>query len=231
MSNLATAPSNSEKAEAIFLTGDLSKLSEGERTKYILRVCESQGLNPLTRPIEYLTLQGKMILYARKDCTDQLRKIHNVSVVIVSREITQIFEHTFYVVTARATLPNGRTDERIGVVPLSKSMSQNDIANALMKAETKAGRRVTLSICGMGVLDESEVETIQDAKKREPQAVEKDESVAVEGFMNAIQQVTTPEELALVAEGIRITIKSGVARAALGEAYKRRKEELSEAAQ
>ena len=33
-----------------------------------------------------------------------------------------------------------------------------------MKAETKAKRRVTLSICGMGWLDESEIESIPNAK-------------------------------------------------------------------
>jgi hypothetical protein len=37
------------------------------------------------------------------------------------------------------------------------------MANALMKAETKAKRRVTLSICGLGMLDESEVESIPGA--------------------------------------------------------------------
>src|SRR5574343_296815 len=34
----------------------------------------------------------------------------------------------------------------------------------MMKAETKAKRRVTLSICGLGMLDETETATIQDAK-------------------------------------------------------------------
>jgi hypothetical protein len=32
-----------------------------------------------------------------------------------------------------------------------------------MKAETKAKRRVTLSICGLGLLDETEIETIPGA--------------------------------------------------------------------
>jgi hypothetical protein len=37
-------------------------------------------------------------------------------------------------------------------------------ANAIMKAETKAKRRVTLSISGMGWTDESEVDSIPSAK-------------------------------------------------------------------
>jgi len=37
-------------------------------------------------------------------------------------------------------------------------------ANAIMKAETKAKRRVTLSICGMGWTDESEIDSIPNAR-------------------------------------------------------------------
>ena len=37
-------------------------------------------------------------------------------------------------------------------------------ANAMMKAETKAKRRVTLSICGLGMLDESEFDTIRNTR-------------------------------------------------------------------
>ena len=44
-------------------------------------------------------------------------------------------------------------------------MNGEALANAYMKAETKAKRRVTLSICGLGMLDETEVETIPDAKQ------------------------------------------------------------------
>jgi hypothetical protein len=38
------------------------------------------------------------------------------------------------------------------------------LVNATLKAITKAKRRVTLSICGLGMLDETEIDTIQDAK-------------------------------------------------------------------
>jgi hypothetical protein len=71
-------------------------------------------------------------------------------------------------VTARATMPDGRHDESIGAVPIEGLKGENR-ANALMKGETKAKRRVTLSICGLGILDESEVESIAGAQV-EPQA-------------------------------------------------------------
>jgi hypothetical protein len=98
----------------------------------------------LTRPFEYINLNGKLTLYARKDATDQLRKLYNVSLTISSRDRLE----DVYIVTARATLPDGRTDESTGVVTVGNLKADN-LANALMKAETKAKRRVTLSICGL----------------------------------------------------------------------------------
>src|SRR5262245_20253745 len=75
-----------------------------------------------------------------------------------------------YVVTAQATLPSGRQDESIGAVTIGGKKG-DDKCNALMKAETKAKRRVTLSICGLGMLDETELETIKDAKFGPPKEI------------------------------------------------------------
>lgn len=144
--------------ESVVIQGDLSKLTPAEKAGYYAKVCESIGVNPLTRPFEYLKLNGKDVLYARRDCTDQLRSKHHVSVTITSRdEVGDV-----YVVTARASMPSGRTDESTGAVTI-KGLTGDNLANAMMKAETKAKRRVTLSICGLGFLDETELETIPQA--------------------------------------------------------------------
>jgi hypothetical protein len=160
--NIAPAQPPENKAviiEQVVMQGDLAKLGPEERLSYYRQVCESVGLNPLTQPFTYLVLNGRLTLYARKDATDQLRRVHEVSVTIVSREDVR----DTYVVTARATLPSGRTDESIGAVSLV-NLKGDALANALMKSETKAKRRVTLSICGLGFLDETEIETIPEAQ-------------------------------------------------------------------
>ncbi len=77
---------------------------------------------------------------------------------IVGRELVD----GVYVVTAQARTPTGRTDESIGAVTIDK-LTGEARANALMKTETKAKRRVTLSICGLGMLDEAEVDSIPGA--------------------------------------------------------------------
>lgn len=143
--------------ESVLVEGNLAKLTSNQRIDYYKKVCDSVGLNPLTQPFEYLTLQGKMILYARRACTDQLRHIHGISVTIVAREKLE----GVYVVTARASTPAGRCDESIGAVPLD-GLKGESLSNALMKAETKAKRRVTLAICGLSFIDESELDGVRD---------------------------------------------------------------------
>jgi hypothetical protein len=144
--------------ERALLVGDLSRLTEGQRADLVLRICKSVGLNPLTKPLQYLQLSGRLVLYTTKDATDQLRRLHNVSTSIVSRERLE----DVYVVTARCTLPNGRVEERIGAVTIG-GLKGDALCNALMKSETKAVRRCTLAACGLGFLDESETDTIPGA--------------------------------------------------------------------
>jgi hypothetical protein len=143
--------------ETALVSGDLSKLTQTERISYYNSVCKSLGLNPLTRPFDYITLNNKLTLYARKDCTDQLRRINGVSIGKPDIQITD----THIIVTIEATDKNGRSDSDVGVV--NKTDMRGDFGNALMKAVTKAKRRVTLSVCGLGMLDETEVETIPNA--------------------------------------------------------------------
>lgn len=154
MSTQIAAPM-AQNMELALIGGDLAKLTPEQRLSYYNQVCSSMGLNPLTKPFAYITLNGKMVLYALKDCTEQLRTIHNVSLVITAREM----HDDVYVVTAKAVRVDGRQDESTGAVTVG-GLKGEAKANAMMKAETKAKRRVTLSICGLGMLDESEAESI-----------------------------------------------------------------------
>ena len=145
--------------EQVVINGDLAVLTPEQRVNYYKLVCESLGLNPLTAPFAYIRLNNKLTLYAKRDCTDQLRALHNISVTITGREVTE----GVYVVTARATTAEGRTEESIGAVPID-NLKGEFLANSLMKAETKSKRRVTLSIVGLGWLDETEVGSIVDGQ-------------------------------------------------------------------
>lgn len=141
--------------EKVFVSGDLSSLSPDEKVQYILKLCESLGLNPLTRPIEFIKLNGRDTLYAKKSCTDELRKINKISLEIIK----EVEADGILTVTVKASTPEGRTDVDFGSVVVA-GLKGEQLCNARMKALTKGKRRVTLSVCGLGMLDESELETI-----------------------------------------------------------------------
>lgn len=145
--------------EQVVMQGDLSKLNAEQRVLYYRKVCESAGLNPFTRPFDYISLNGKLTLYAKKDATEQLRKLNGISIEKLESKMVD----DLYIVTATARTKDGRTDESTGAVTLG-SLRGDARANAIMKAETKAKRRVTLSISGMGWTDETEIESIPHAK-------------------------------------------------------------------
>jgi hypothetical protein len=168
---------DSKEIERVLIGGDLGALKPDARLSFYNRVCESLGLNPLTQPFEYIVLNGKMRLYAKKDATDQLRKINGVSV----DELVHDYKESLglYTVTARGHDKDGRHDTGTGAVNI-KGLVGDSLANAIMRAETKSKRRLTLSICGLGFLDETEVESLtsyQDAIVPAKQVAEQDQKL------------------------------------------------------
>jgi hypothetical protein len=135
-----------EAVQAALMEGDIAKLKPQQRVMYYRSVCQSLGLNYLTRPFDLIRDEsGKHQLYARKEATEQLRKLHRVSTKVISRERLD----DLYIVTVQSSTPDGRFEEAQGIVYIGQAKG-NALANALMKAETKAKRRATLDICGLG---------------------------------------------------------------------------------
>lgn len=159
MSEITNTTNTHSIVEQVIAAGDLGKLTPEQRNTYYMTVCQSIGLNPMTRPFEYIVLNGKLTLYARKDATDQLRSIRNVS---ITRCDVSLSDPDYVIVTTEARDASGRTDIDVGVV--SRKDMRGDLGNVIMKSVTKSKRRVTLSLCGLGMLDETEVETIPDVK-------------------------------------------------------------------
>ena len=118
------------------------------------------GLDPFTKPFDILRLNGREVLYCTRSGTQQLNKLHKVSHLITSRDTN--VDAGVYIVTSKASLPDGRCTESLGAVNIA-GLKGEAYANAIMKAETKAKRRATLDLLGLGVLDESEAESIPNA--------------------------------------------------------------------
>jgi hypothetical protein len=167
----------------------MRRLTPEQKIAYYKSVCDAAGLDFRLRPFQFIVLNGREVLYADKGCAEQLRARHNINVTIVSRERIE----DVYVVTARGTLPSGRSDESTGAVSIA-GLRGDALCNALMKAETKAKRRVTLSLVGLGMIDESELETIPASRKGEPGAAPSlREALSPKALPPTEPQAPTPE--------------------------------------
>ncbi|MCK5613997.1 hypothetical protein KAR91_69685 [Candidatus Pacearchaeota archaeon] len=167
----------------LVLRGDISAMTQTEKVEYYNVFCNNLGLNPVTQPFEIITFKGKEVLYAKKAATEQLRKINGVSVYDMrSENLVDIYK-----VTAYGKDKSGRQDVATGAVNITGLKGEN-LANAIMKAETKAKRRLTLSLCGLGIMDESEYDDLpmEDVTPM-PQPMEevKEEPVVAEKFTTA----------------------------------------------
>jgi hypothetical protein len=173
-----------QAVEQAMMIGDLSKMTAEVRIAYYVATCRSVGLNPLTRPFQALTTDaGEVLLYLDKGGAEQLRKRDHISVRIVGRVFvddlfivtaeartlngrTEEAEGIVVVMEAEGhweegTKQNGQKyrfkKETMGPdgKPILKRLSGKEMANARMRAETKAKRRVTMAICGLGMPDEA----------------------------------------------------------------------------
>lgn len=157
----AGAPKVGEEVlSKVLLRGDLSGLTDAEKFRYAMGFAEAVGLNPATMPFQILSLQGKERLYADKGTAEQLRASRGLS--FGKPEFRYLPDDGIVAVDISIT-DGTRTDYEEGAVYVG-GLQGEALANARMKALTKAKRRATLSFCGLGMLDETEVETIAGAE-------------------------------------------------------------------
>lgn len=152
---VALQPAEREAVHKLMLTGNMDGLTPDQKVFYYNAMCKHLGLDPVTQPFDILKFQGKESLYAGRGCAAQLNHKHGISHKITSRGR----EDGLYIVVALGVLKDGRSTESTGAVDISTKKGEA-LANAIMKAETKAKRRATLDLVGLGVPDHSEVEDL-----------------------------------------------------------------------
>lgn len=161
MAETAIAKSSSLDEQTMLMLvagGDCSRLTAQQKISYYNARCEAAGLDPRAQPFAFMRLSGKEVLYALKAATDQLASKHGIVTTILSQQT----EDGIRVVTVRSSAKDGRQTDEIGAVAV-KGLQGEAMCNALMKAVTKAKRRAILSICGLGLLDETELDTVPHA--------------------------------------------------------------------
>lgn len=162
------------EVEQSLIEGNLANLTPEKRVQLYMATCKSLKLNPLTKPFCYILVSDwendteKLILYAARNCTDQLRAIYGITTVPGS--LKQWREEGMLKASISMRMRSGRTDSDIGIIPMerySKKRGQYklqglSLANAEMHVVTKAKRRATLSLCGLGgIVDETELDTMK----------------------------------------------------------------------
>jgi hypothetical protein len=166
--------------EQALILGDMKQMDGAMRINFYKAVCLSVGLNPLTQPFTVMERQDKtMWLYANASCTQQLAALHLVTFKDLKREHQTILGEPMYFVSVTACLPNGREVPSQSVVSLTKKRREivgqwpsgdpkfrdvldkdnepvlvplrgESLANAIMRCDTKALRRATLALVGLG---------------------------------------------------------------------------------
>lgn len=166
-------PADSDPMYSLVMAGDISKFSPQQKMAYVKKLCEDLRLNWMTKPFDFIKADGgRYILYATKECATQLALRDKVSVEM--KEVRFDKEGAYLEVWVRATTPDGRVTDEIGALAFSDKLKGEPAAIQRMKCVTKAKRRAILSHCGLGLPDETEIESIPGARR-----VDHDEVVAV----------------------------------------------------
>lgn len=177
----------SEKAHELITTGNLVGLTPAEKVIWYKERCAATGLDYRTSPFQYVTLpDGKVVLYATKTAAEQASEKRGLSLIILDKKV----EFGLFVVTCKAQDATGRSVEDLGAVPV-EGLKGLALANAMMKTMTKAKRRTVLSFCGMGMLDETEVDDIPGARVA---TVEQMHSQSIQQGESTIEAAYTQEE-------------------------------------
>lgn len=190
-----------EVVNSIILNGDLSKLTETQLAAYYVHRCRMIGLDPSTKPFDLLKLQGKLTLYANKSCAANLRALNKISTMILEeREWNDLL-----LIRVRAWYPDGRQHEDEGFASLT-GLGGDALGNARLKALTKGTRRAILHLCGLGELDESEVESIPGAKK---QSAIQEAKVLIQNVPVTGSDVICIEDIRVIPNGAEVLDKNG----------------------
>lgn len=146
---------------SLVLDGDLGRMRPEQRVAYYVHRCRMLGIDPGEQPFQLVKLNGKLVMYATKTCANALTRVNGLSVEIKSTRI----DGSLVIVEARAADRHERFADDVGVIDFGEERLSKP--NAIMKAVTKAKRRAVLSLVGLGVLDETEVENIRGAERVE----------------------------------------------------------------
>ena len=157
------------------ITGGIDLLTEDEVDRILDRIAQRLGIDQLltNRGVQtILTRENRRVIYITAKATDALAAMHRIEHETIEKPTFCDFDGVkFFTARVRATHTDAclvcsrgrRPAESTGTVPFPRSRDPQDIANAHMHSETKARRRSTLVVLGIGFVDESELDGLMSA--------------------------------------------------------------------
>jgi hypothetical protein len=144
---------------------DLESLTEEQRQKYYLDACQHYSLPPELSALAFIWMEtgdGKrnLTLYAKKAATDIIRANKQISTTKLTKDEGR--GYVAWIVEGKDA--TGRTEMAVGSAS-TEGLKGTQLATAVMLAQTRGTRRMTLQFVG-GLLDESELnETTTDINR------------------------------------------------------------------
>jgi hypothetical protein len=139
---------------------NLNELNQDQRNEYYLAACKYFGVPPELNVLRLTYVDNQngpanLVLCATKGATDIIRNNLKISV----KGLTDKQVNGSYVVTATGENKDGRQEMSFGSFYID-GLKGKDLDIAIMTAQTRALKRMTLQFAGGGLADESEVDMI-----------------------------------------------------------------------
>lgn len=140
---------------------NLDSLTEEQKIEYYQAACEFYGIPANLNLLAFIWTPKEdgsgtsLILYAKKGATDIIRANKGISTIELSRD--PIPGTITYLAVGQDK--EGRVERAIGSISI-EGLTGKKLASAVMTAQTRAVRRMTLQFMGGGVTDESELPDI-----------------------------------------------------------------------
>jgi hypothetical protein len=137
---------------------DLDRLSKEELQQYYLDACQFHGVPPELNVLAFTYMDSgdgarRRVLYAKKGATDIIRERLGISVADLRKEI---FNGTL-TYTCFGKNKDGRFEIAVGASYID-GLTGRALEVAIMVAQTRAIRRMTLQFAGAGLIDETELQ-------------------------------------------------------------------------
>jgi hypothetical protein len=137
---------------------NLDGLTKEQIDQYLRDISEHLGVDPDLNAFDVIRMDNSLQVYARRGTTDMLRELMGIEVTSI--DLLDIPGSATFRATGRkahVSAPNPTRQEiAIGSCAIAGLTGQK-LSDAIMTAETRAGRRLTLKFTGLGILDVSEV--------------------------------------------------------------------------